>query len=121
MYGKIKNGALVPAPKTLVAFGKVSYNPDEALYREMGYLPVVNTPYPQDGKAYTESWEEKDGEIVCVWAESESEDPKGMTAEERLCQAESELATLRASNEQLNAEVMYLCMMNGIEPTEVNA
>lgn len=121
MYGKIENGALVLAPRKIKIDGGICYNPDVKLLAEAGYLPVVNAPYPQDGCEYAETWEEKDGEIVCVWVKSESTERKGMTAEERLCQAESELATLRNANEQLSAEVMYLCMMYGIEPEGVTA
>lgn len=32
-----------------------------------GYLPVVETPYPQDGKYCIGSWQEQDGKIVRVW------------------------------------------------------
>ena len=117
MYGKIENGALVLAPKTLVAFGKVHYNPADSVCREMGYLPVVNTPCP-DGGNYTETWEEVDGKIVCVWTERPAEG-KPMTAEDRLCQAESQLAQMISATEKMNAEIMYLCMVNGIEPMEV--
>ena len=117
MFGKIENGALVLAPKTLKVNGMVYYNPDARLYEEVGYLPVVTTPCP-DGD-YVESWEEKDGKIVCVWVETNNTTPRGMTAEERLCQAESELSMLKLENEKLRAEVMYLCMMNNVEPMEV--
>ena len=118
MFGKIENGALVLAPKVIKLDDMVCYNPTDEILCEAGYLPVVNTPRP-DGN-YVESWEEKDGKIVCVWVESDVATPCGMTAEERLCQAESELAALKRENDQLCAEVMYLCMMNDVEPMEVS-
>lgn len=120
MYGRLENGALILAPRIITAHGKVYYNPTEELYQEMGFLPIIQTPYPTDGNCYTEVWQEQDGEIVRVWIESENTEAHGMTQEERLCQTESELASLKAIAERMNAEIMYLCMMGGIEPTEVS-
>lgn len=121
MFGKIENGVLVLAPKRIESDGMVCYNPNAKLLKKSGYLPIENTPYPDEG-SYYESWEERDGVIIQVWVPQEQEENANasMTPEDRLCKAESELAALRRTNELLTAEVMYLCMMGGIEPMEVN-
>lgn len=118
MYGKIENNNLILAPQTISVADTVYYNPTDDIYIEQGYLPIVTTPYPNDGKEYIETWQESDGSIVCTWTEVEQPEAIGMTTEERLCQAETELNSLKAENERLMADVMYLCMMNDIEPTE---
>lgn len=120
MYGKLTNDTLIMAPKVIEIDGRVFYNPDEGVLRGLGYLPIEVTPCPDDG-LYSEGWQESDGKLIQTWAPCDNTSPENqvMTPEERLCQAESELASLKLQNELLTAEVMYLCMMNGIEPTEV--
>ena len=80
------------------------------------------TTRPHSGE-YVESWVECDGVILQTWIEKsqDANTSTPMTPEERLCQVESDLATLIRRNERLMAEVMYFCMMGGIEPMEVNS
>lgn len=70
-YAKLSAGALKYAPRT-VTVGQTHYNPTPAAWlAENGYLPVVETAYPGDGKYYAGSWQERDGKIVRVWTEAE--------------------------------------------------
>ena len=70
-YAKLSAGALKYAPRT-VTVGRTHYSPaPESWLAENGYLPVVETPYPDDGKYYAGSWAERDGQIVRVWTETE--------------------------------------------------
>lgn len=49
-----------------------------------GYLPVEETPMPDDGAYYAAHWAEQDGKIVQVWtaAEPPSTEPDVPTWEE---------------------------------------
>lgn len=70
-YAKLNAGALEYAPRT-VTVGRTHYNPAPAAWlAENGWLPVAETPYPQDGGYYTGSWQERDGQIVRVWTPAE--------------------------------------------------
>lgn len=71
-YAKLNSGTLEYAPST-VTVGQTHYNPTPASWlEEHGYLPVIETAYPQDGKYYVGSWVEQDGNIVRVWMEEEA-------------------------------------------------
>lgn len=78
-YGKLTDGVLAPAPNPLRYAGKKIYNPSDALYTEAGYLPIVETPYPEtaegEAKYYTSSWEEQEGQIVQIWTETDAPEP----------------------------------------------
>ena len=70
-YAKLNGGALEYAPRAVTA-GRTHYNPaPESWLAENGYLPVAETPYPDDGKYYAGSWQERDGQIARVWTETE--------------------------------------------------
>ena len=78
-YGKLTDGVLVPAPTPLCWGGFKTYNPSDALCAEAGYLPIVETPYPEtaegEAKYYTSSWEEQEGQIVQIWTETDAPEP----------------------------------------------
>ncbi len=121
-FGKIKDGALMAAPKTLRKDGKVHYNPSEELYREEGYLPVADTPSPEvsEGEApkhYTSHYEEIDGKIVKVWSETEPPEVTEAepTAEDKLAALYSRVEANEAQTEQNTADVAYIAMMSGID------
>lgn len=42
---------------------------DTAAVLADGYLPLAETPEPQDGKRYARRYEEQNGQIVAVWTE----------------------------------------------------
>lgn len=66
-YGKLENGSLIYAPGA-VTKGDTYYCPyPKEMLIEDGWMEIVETPYPSDGKSYNGSWEVKDGKIVRVW------------------------------------------------------
>jgi len=68
-YAKIVDGKLFVAPNPLSFAGVRTYNPPDALFVSAGFLPVEDTPYPDDGGYYLSHWEEQDCKIVRVWSE----------------------------------------------------
>lgn len=105
-YGTLTDGKLVFAPNPLTVGLFNVHNPSGEIYAAAGYLPIVDTPYPQpdepidseDLKYYVHSWEERGGRIVGVWTEAEPPvpDPVPPTLEERVSAVESYTATLGA-------------------------
>jgi hypothetical protein len=73
MYGKIENNKLLYAPNTLIIDGKRIINPPITLLEQQRYKPIINTPYPDDGKHYKQGFEETENEIRIVWIDSEAE------------------------------------------------
>ena len=70
-YAKLSAGTLEYAPRT-VTIGRTHYNPTpESWLADNGYLPVAETPYPDDWKYYAGSWVERGGQIVRTWTETE--------------------------------------------------
>lgn len=70
-YGKLENGKFIPAPNPLFTDGNMVFNPSTEEYERNGYVPVVRTPHPENGKFYEAVWETVGGEIVRVWVEAE--------------------------------------------------
>ena len=75
-YGTLVGGQPVPAPNPLRTSSRVIYNPQDALYEAVGYLPIVDTPMPETAEDaepvyYPSHWKERDGQIVKVWTETE--------------------------------------------------
>ncbi len=109
MYGKITNGNLILAPKTLTIEGILHYHPSDALYEQAGYLQVVDTPYPETDVdsliRYTYSYEEQNGKIVKVWVEvtAEPEIEKAPTVEERVQALENRVAELNEKIDSVEA------------------
>ncbi len=97
-FGKLENGVLIYAPKTLTIADKVHYHPSDEMYLEHGFKPIIDTPYPEPNegdeiKHYVSSWEESGGEIVKVWTESVlSEEVSKPTVEDRLIAVEADVA-----------------------------
>ena len=69
MYGKIVNGALRVAPKTITAGHRTIANPPPDLLIAAGWLPVIYSPRPEtDAEHYPESrWEQAKSSIMQVW------------------------------------------------------
>jgi hypothetical protein len=90
MYGKLENGSLTFAPKSVVVGDKRIINPDEKTLFSLGWLPVVMTEAPQAEKGFyaLSHYEEQDGRIVRVWT-VEAEPIHEPTTEERLEALES--------------------------------
>lgn len=67
-YAKIlDNGALEYAPRDKA--GVSNWGLNEELVLADGYLPIEDSKYPEDGKAYTTSYKEKDGVITTIYTE----------------------------------------------------
>lgn len=70
MYGKLNNGALIPAPNPVVQNGVQIFNPEPAIWAALGYLPVQQTAQPEDGRLYDCHFEEENGHLVQRWTEA---------------------------------------------------
>lgn len=86
-YAKLIDNYPQYAPRTVIWRGCTVINPDGEKLQELGYLPVIETPFPAEepaeGFAWAESWTEEDGQIVRVWVQ-EAVPPEEPSAEELL-------------------------------------
>ena len=69
MYGKLENGVLKYAPKTILVDGVQVTNPTHEMLVEVGYLPVKLTDAPATAEGFiaVPSWEQTESEIVRTW------------------------------------------------------
>lgn len=78
-YGTLSDGVLTYAPNPLHVEGFYIHNPADEQYAAAGYLPIIDTPYPEpvegEEKYYVSSWEEQEGQIVRVWTETDPPAP----------------------------------------------
>ena len=93
MYAKLTDGILEYAPREIILGGRRITNPSAAQLAAAGFMPVVYTaePEPTDGEAvvyYAASWEVQDGEIVCVWNETDPPELPAPTIAERVQELE---------------------------------
>ncbi len=101
-FGKLIDGALHQAPRTLTVSGRTHYHPGPDLYRAAVYLPIVDTPRPgiPEGAEmvphYVNRWEEKEGQILRVWVETEPPEPEvpEPTLSDRVATLEARMAGL---------------------------
>lgn len=69
-YGKLINGSIRYAPKTVQWRGHTVNNPSEDKLVELGYQPITRTDPPADapqGQHYESAWKQTDTEIVQTW------------------------------------------------------
>ena len=72
MYAKLIDEHTLDYAPRAVTRGNTHYNPYPVEFLlEDGYKPVIDTPYPDDGKYYEAHWEEQADSIVLVWVETE--------------------------------------------------
>lgn len=73
MFGKLKNGNLVYAPRLI----RGTVNPSEATLRAEGYLPVISSEQPkaEDGYTLTCKWVEEEGCIRQKWRIAKDSSP----------------------------------------------
>ena len=107
-YGTLIENVPVMAPNPLHTEGFQIYNPADAQYAAAGYLPIIETAYPdtaegEEPKYYAASWQAQDGQIVRVWTEAEPPEPVPVkpTLEERVGAVEESTAALSADLELL--------------------
>lgn len=77
MYGKLINGELYGAPKSLPGDGVNVWNPPEEMYLAQGWKPVTFNDPPDDppeGYTYESGWEETTDEIIQTWTLVEAPD-----------------------------------------------
>lgn len=89
MHGKLQNGFLRSAPKTITLDSKTINNPLPEELEQLGYKPVVYTDMPievTEGKHWESGWEEEENAIRQVW--TLADDPvypeHGLSADEAL-------------------------------------
>ncbi len=110
-YGKLENGNIRYAPKTVVCQGHIVNNPDETKLKELGYLPIKYVDMPQDapeGQYYKSSWEQTKTEIKQVWYLAKDEPILEMppTLEERVGAVENSNAELATTVDIILTEVI---------------
>ena len=127
MFGKIKDGELIIAPKRITHNGYVHYNPTDKTYAEAGYLLVVETPYPTDTDDvyYIARYEEQDGKIVRVWEQAEPPAPVIPPYSERVVarirevySVDDELAILRQKDTKPEEFEQYFAFVEKIKAEE---
>lgn len=69
MYGKLENGVLKYAPKTILVDRVQVTNPTHEMLVEVGYLPVKLTDAPATAEGFiaVPSWEQTESEIARTW------------------------------------------------------
>lgn len=114
MYGKMQDGVLAYAPKTLISEGKKIINPTEAMLLEHGYKPITYTPCPQDDQHYRQEAVETEEEIQFLWVDNEAQYwtaipyDEAVNAEIRKRYSESqEFAILRQKEEKQSEYAEY--------------
>ena len=110
MFGKIENGVLIKAPKsvivkdveitivdendveTTVVEDRRIINPSDDILLSLGWMQVVETEQPtvEDGHQAFPHYEEQNGNIVRVWSIEKLPDPEP-TSEDRISALEEEL------------------------------
>ncbi len=119
MFGTLKDGILIPAPRAIDADIEIDgvvrrarvYNPKPEHYKSAGYLEVIEADYPEvsedEVKYFEKVYTERDGAIYGEWVESDppkAEEPKP-TLEERTTALEGNVAVL---SDQLEATKIIL-------------
>ena len=78
-FGKLIDGELTYAPRSLVIDGREIWNPRAETYARAGYLPVVEASPsvpPREGYHWApDGWEEREGAIRHVWREEANPPP----------------------------------------------
>lgn len=69
-YGKLSNQFIEYAPRNIDIDGTWYIPATGEQLESQGWMHVVDTPYPIDGKNYKMSWEVQNNEIVKVWTET---------------------------------------------------
>lgn len=108
MFGTLKDGILIPAPKAIDADIEIDgvvrrarvYNPKPEHYKSAGYLEVIEADYPEvsedDVRYFEKVYTERDGAIYGEWVEAEApeEVEPTPTLEERTTALEAEVSDL---------------------------
>lgn len=68
-FGKLNGQSLEYAPKNIKIEDTWHIPASDEQLMSQGWMKIVDTPYPTDGKSYAMSWEIQDNQIVKVWTE----------------------------------------------------
>ena len=128
MFGTLKNGILIPAPKAIDADIEIDgvvrrarvYNPKPEHYKSAGYLEVIEADYPEvsedDVRYFEKVYTERDGAIYGEWVEVDPPEPETptLTLEQRTTALEENVATLseESTNTQLALCDVYELMLS---------
>ena len=106
MHGKLQNGFLRSAPKTITLDGKTINNPLPEELEQIGYKPVVYVDMPTEvteGKHWESEWVEGETEITQVW--KLADDPiyptPEPTQEERISNLETTTDELKSTSDDI--------------------
>lgn len=106
MHGKLQNGFLRSAPKTITLDGKTINNPLPEELEQLGYKPVVYTDMPTEvteGKHWESECVEGETEITQVW--KLADDPiyptPEPTPEERISNLETTTDELKSTSDDI--------------------
>ena len=96
MFGKLENGKLERAPKSVVVEDRRIINPSAEVLKSLGYMEIEDTEAPatEEGYMAVPSYEKKDGKIKRKWSVAERPKEKD-TTEERLNALEREVERLK--------------------------
>lgn len=108
MFGTLKDGILIPAPKAIDADVEIDgvvrrarvYNPKPEHYKSAGYLEVIETDYPEvaedDIRYFEKVYTDRDGAIYGEWVEVDPPEPETptLTLEDRTAALEVEVSDL---------------------------
>lgn len=72
-YGRLDDNTLCYAPNKLIINGEQVFNASADIYKECGYLPIVNTEAPEATEEYyyVPYYEEENETIVQKWRKEE--------------------------------------------------
>lgn len=103
MYGTIKDGQLITAPRVVTIGNSVISNPTEEQIIQLGYKEVRQTEQPQDapeGQMYISSHEDKGSYIEQVW-----------TLTEKPRTVEDDVKDLQDQNQMLTECILEMSML----------
>lgn len=75
MYAKLQDTILIRAPKNVEYKGAWYFPAPDNVLEALGYKILVETRYPEDGKHYIATYEDRETAIVRVWVETEPPAP----------------------------------------------
>lgn len=105
MHGKLQNGFLRSAPKTITLDSKTINNPLPEELEQLGYKPVVYTDMPDvtEGKHWESGWTEEENEIRQVWTLVDDPDypTPEPTPEERISNLETTTDELKSTSDDI--------------------
>ena len=106
MHGKLQNGFLRSAPKTIVLDGRTINNPYDSELEQLGYKQVTYVDMPTEvteGKHWESGWTEEENVIRQVWTLVDDPDypTPETTPEERISNLETTTDELKSTSDDI--------------------